>query len=82
MKSKLIAAAVLTALTLPVAAQAHTTRGELRHDAAQVREEKRELHRAKAHHNWREVREERRELSSAKREMREDLRDWRRTHHR
>jgi len=82
MTRKLIIAATLGALVLPMAAQAHTTRGELRHDAAQVREEHRELHRAKAHHNPRAVREERRELHAAKRELREDLNDWRRTHRR
>lgn len=75
-----LTALALAALALPAAAQAHTTRAELRHDVRAVHQERHELARAKYHHNAREVREERRELGAAKRELHEDARDFRRTH--
>lgn len=68
------------ALILPVAAQAHTARAELRHDVRSIHEERHELNRAKRHHNQHQVREERRELKQARRELHEDARDYRRTH--
>ncbi|WP_088310810.1 hypothetical protein [Novosphingobium sp. B 225] len=79
MKAKLIALAIVGGLTLPVAAQAHTTRAELRRDHAAVQHEKRQLHRAVANKNWHRAKVERRELARAKHELREDRRDFRRT---
>ena len=80
MNAKLIALALAAGLALPAAAQAHTTRAELRHDRAVVKHEKRELHRAAANGNWHRAKQERRELGRAKQELREDRRDFRRTH--
>lgn len=80
MKKQLVALALIAGLALPGIAQAHTTRGELRRDHAAVRHEKRELHRAQANGHWKKARHERRELASAKHELREDRRDFRRTH--
>ncbi len=81
MKAKLIALAIVGGLTLPAAAaQAHTTRAELRRDHAAVKHEKRQLHRAVANKNWQRAKVERRELGRAKHELREDRRDFRRTH--
>lgn len=82
MTRTILAAAAGAALALPGLAQAHTTRAELRHDVRAVHQEHRELARARAHQNPRAVHEERRELKSAKRELHEDARDFRRTHHR
>ena len=80
MKKQLVALAVIAGLALPGIAQAHTTRGELRRDHAAVRHEKRDLHRARVNHNWKKTKHERRELKRAKHELREDRRDFRRTH--
>lgn len=80
MKKQLVALALIAGLALPGLAQAHTTRSELRRDHAAIRHEKRELHRARVHHNWKKAHAERRDLARAKHELREDRRDFRRTH--
>jgi Ni/Co efflux regulator RcnB len=80
MMKKLLIALAATGLILPGVASAHTTRAELRHDHKVIHKEKRELARAAYHHNGAKVREERRELASAHKELREDRRDWKRTH--
>ena len=80
MKKHLVALTLIAGLALTAAAQAHTTRGELRRDHAAIQHEKRELHRARAHNNWKKAHEERRDLAKAKHELREDRRDFRRTH--
>jgi hypothetical protein len=77
MKIKIIVALALAGLT-PTLAEAHTTRGELRRDVRDVREERREFHDALRYGSERRIREERSEYRGAKRELREDLRDWRR----
>lgn len=82
-KKLLIALAITgttTGLILPSVASAKTTRAELRHDHKVIQHEKRQLARAAYHHNGPKVREERRELSAARKELREDRRDWKRTH--
>ncbi len=80
MTKKLLIALAATGLILPGVASAHTTRAELRHDHKVIKHEKRELARAAYHHNGPKVREERHELASARKELREDRHDWRRTH--
>ena len=81
MKIALLAFPLLTAIAaasmiVPSAAQAHTTRHELRHDVRVIHHELQQLARAKANHNWHRVKQERRDLAMAKRELREDQRDW------
>lgn len=80
MNRTLVAALAVAALTLPGIAQAHTSRGELRRDVRAVHQERHELARAKRTHNPHKIREERREYKAAKRELREDARDFH--HHR
>ncbi|MBN8501430.1 MAG: hypothetical protein J0M19_09805 [Sphingomonadales bacterium] len=80
MKTKLIAIALGAGLLLPTAVQARVTRGELRHDVHQVREEKRDLREERREHDWRGVREERRELGKAKRELKRDTYRFHRQH--
>jgi hypothetical protein len=80
MNTKLIAAALIAGLALPAAAQAHVTRGELRHDVRQVREERRDVKEERREHDWRGVREERRELNRAKGELRRDSKRFHRQH--
>lgn len=81
MKIKIIAALVIAGFT-PTLAQAHsygnTTRGELRRDVRDIREERREYQHALRYGSKTRIREERREFKDAKREYREDLRAWRR----
>lgn len=78
---KMITAALMLATaaplaSIPVAAQAQS-RGELRHDRRDIREERGELRQAYRHGNYRDVREERRDLNRARREYREDRHDRR-----
>lgn len=80
MNRTFVAALAVAALALPGLAQAHTTRAELRHDVRVVHQERHELAHAKRNHNPHKVREERREYKAAKRELREDARDFHRTH--
>lgn len=80
MNTKLIALALVTGLTLPAAAQAHVTRGELRHDVKQVREEMHDLKEERRERDWRGVKEERRELKRAKGELRRDSYRFHRQH--
>lgn len=80
MKTKLILAIAVAGLCLPSVASAHTTRRELHHDKAVIHHEQRQLARAAYHHNGPKVRKERHELAAARRELREDRHDWRRTH--
>ena len=80
MKLKLLIALATTGLLLPGVASAHTTRAELRHDRKVVHHEHRQLARAAYHHNGPRVRQERHELAAARKELREDRHDWKRTH--
>lgn len=82
MNRTLLASLAVAALALPGIAQAHTTKAELRHDVRSVHQERHELTRARHHGNPAKVKEERRELKGAKRELREDARDFRKTHRR
>jgi hypothetical protein len=77
MKIKIMMALALIGFT-PSLAQAHTTRGELRRDVRDVREERREFYHALRYGSRHDIREERGEYRDAKRELREDVRDWRR----
>ena len=78
----LVASLAVAALALPGIAQAHTTRAELRHDVRSVHQERHELAHAKRSHNPHKIQEERREYKAAKRELREDARDFHHTHRR
>lgn len=69
----LVAIAVPT-VVVPTSAMAQS-RAELRGDARDIREERRELARAERSGDPRRIREERRDLRGAQREFREDLRD-------
>lgn len=70
----LLAAVAMPAVALPTAASAQS-RGELRRDRQDIREEQRELNRAYRNGDRRDIREERRDVREAQREYREDLRD-------
>ena len=78
---KLIIAGLMAATTLPVAAMAQS-RAEVRESRRDVREERRELRDAQRYGDRRDIREEREELRDARRELREDRRDYRRAHSR
>lgn len=82
MKIKLIALALAAGLTLPVAAQAHVTRGELHRDVQHVRSERHELKDERREHDWRGVRAERRDLKHARGELRRDSHRFVRQHRR
>lgn len=73
---KLISAALIAAIALPLSAQAQS-RGELRRDRQDIRQEQRDLDRAYARGDWRDVRDQRDDLRDARREYREDRRDRR-----
>lgn len=70
--SGLIAAVAMPVLAAPAAAQ---SRGELRRDRQDIREERRELNRAIRSGDRRDIRDERRDLREARQEYREDLND-------
>ena len=69
-----ITAAAVAATLSPLAAQAQTR--ELQRDRQDVREERRELRDAQRYGDRDDVREERREYRDAKREYREDWREY------
>ena len=71
----LVAAVAIPAIA-PVAASAQTR--ELRRDRQDIREERRDLDRAYRYGDRRDIRDAERDLYRAKREYREDLRDYRR----
>lgn len=78
MNTKLVALALVAGLALPSAAQAGTTRAELRRDVRDVHQERHDLARAYHAGNPARIKAERRELRGAKQELREDVRDLRR----
>ncbi|MFO1256306.1 MAG: hypothetical protein U1E37_11670 [Sphingomonadaceae bacterium] len=82
MNRPLLAALIAAGLALPAAAQAHVTRPELHRDAAKVRQERHELHRAVRQHDARGARHEKRELKTAKRELHRDSHAYVRQHRR
>lgn len=76
---KLITAALLAAVAMPVAAiptaaSAQSNR-ELRKDRQDIQKERRQLQQAQRYGTQRDVRREQRDLREARREYREDLRD-------
>jgi Ni/Co efflux regulator RcnB len=71
---KALAAATLIT---PIAAQAQTSRGELRRDRQEIREETRDLRQVQRNGTRAEIRDARGEVREAKQEYREDLRDRR-----
>jgi Ni/Co efflux regulator RcnB len=73
----LIALSLLATAMVPAVALADTTRGELRRDRQDIREERREYRDAVRYGDRSDIREEREEYGAARREYREDLRDWR-----
>jgi Ni/Co efflux regulator RcnB len=77
MKRAMILSALIAATLAPVAAQAGTSRGELRRDAREIREEKQDLRQAKRYGDRGDIRDARGEVREAKQEYREDWRDYR-----
>jgi hypothetical protein len=73
---------IVAGLALPGMAQARVTRGELRHDVHQVREQKRDLREELRERDRKGIREEKHELNRAKHELRQDTRRFHRQHHR
>jgi Ni/Co efflux regulator RcnB len=73
----LIALSLLATTLVPAIASAETSRGELRRDRQDIREEREEYRDAQRYGSRSDIREEREEYSDARREYREDLRDWR-----
>jgi Ni/Co efflux regulator RcnB len=80
MKSYLILSLLATAF-VPAAALAHTSQGELYRDRQDVREERGEYRDALRYGSRHDIREERNEYRDARREYREDVRDWRDDRH-
>lgn len=70
---------LMAAVAIPSIAQAQSL-GEARDSQRQVREERRELREAQRYGDRRDIREERREYQDARREARQDWRDYRRSH--
>jgi Ni/Co efflux regulator RcnB len=81
MKSFLMLSLLATAL-VPVAAQAHGSRDELYRDRQDIRDERGDYRDAQRYGSRRDVRDERGDYRDARREYREDLRDWRGGHDR
>ena len=75
-KTKFLAAGLIAAMMVPAVAQAQTR--DIREERRDVREERRELRDAQRYGDRDDVREERREYRDAKRDYREEVRDWRR----
>jgi Ni/Co efflux regulator RcnB len=72
--ASLLAALAMPAVAVPVSAMAQS-QAELHRDRQDIREERRELDRAKRSGNPQRVRDERGDLREARREYREDVRD-------
>lgn len=77
MKKPILALIAAATLISPIAAQAQTSRGELRRDRQEIREETRDLRDAYRSGNRAEIRDARGEVREARQEYREDLRDRR-----
>ncbi|WP_374530098.1 hypothetical protein [Novosphingobium sp.] len=82
MNHKLLTALIVAGLALPGVAQAKVTNNDLRHDAARVHKEKRELAHARKHHRHHQARHERHELRQAKRDLHRDAHAYARQHSR
>lgn len=72
----LLASSVVAPVSAVAGDRDHVSRHELRHDQRRIVHERRDVREAMREGDWREVREERRELGHAKREYRQDRRDW------
>lgn len=77
MKKTIILTAMIAATLAPVATQAGTSRGELRRDSREIREEKRDLRQAYSSGDRHDIRDAQGEVREAKQEYREDWRDYR-----
>lgn len=77
MKKTLLALLASAILITPIAAQAQTSRGELRRDRQEIREERQDLRQATRNGSRGDIRDARGEYREAKQEYREDLRDRR-----
>jgi hypothetical protein len=75
---KMLTLALLASALGPMAANAATSREELRRDRQDIREEQRDFQNARRYGSRSDVRDEREDYADARREYREDLRDFRR----
>lgn len=78
MIKSLLAAALAAATIVPTIASAQTA--ELRHDRHDIRQEQRDVARARANGNYDRARDQRGDVRDARREYREDWRDYRNQH--
>ncbi|HEX8258583.1 MAG TPA: RcnB family protein [Allosphingosinicella sp.] len=74
---KLIILGLMAATALPSTAVLAQSRGEIRRDYRDLREEQRELNQARRYGDRGDIREERRDVRDARRELREDISDRR-----
>ena len=74
---KLIITALMAATVLPAVPAMAQSRGEIRRDNRDVREERRDLQDARRYGDRQDIRRERRDLQDARQERREDWRDYR-----
>jgi Ni/Co efflux regulator RcnB len=77
MKKSILALLAAATVIAPVAAEAQTSRGELRRDRQEIREERQDLRQANRYGSRGDIREAREEYREARQEYREDLRDRR-----
>lgn len=70
----LMAAVAIPSIAIPTAASAQSQR-EVRRDRQDLRQEQRELNRARRSGDRHDIREERRDVRGARQELREDIRD-------
>jgi Ni/Co efflux regulator RcnB len=77
MKKSILALIAAATLISPIAAQAQTSRSELRRDRQEIREEARDLRQAQRNGTRNDVRSARSEVREARQEYREDLRERR-----
>jgi Ni/Co efflux regulator RcnB len=82
MKKHILAIIAAATVMTPIAAQAQTSRAELRRDQREIREEKQDLRQAQRNGSRTDVRDARGDVREARQEYREDRRDFRRTNNR
>ncbi len=75
MKKQILALLAVATILTPITAQAQS-RGEIRRDNREIREERGELKQAKRYGTRGDIREAREEYREAKQEKREDVRDY------
>ena len=81
MKKPILALLAAATLITPIAAQAQTSRGELRRDRQEIRAETKDLRQAKRYGSGADVRDARSEVREARQEYREDKSDRRYSGH-